>query len=996
MAYQGQSRLIEDHPIGSNLDVFRDSFTSLCKDRTIFHSPDPLAHFTHEDIQNLALDLLSLLRKLPVILLLQSKTGHGPLRNDLLKLISAVASDEFDFDRVKPLLKSALADELDDALIWKHLYDAVTESTPPPRPIPSSIQQTPLSQNTSGLVNSSEFRQDVDPILKLELGPLYAGLPNFHNVFFGDVSDLDRVSKTVFRRCTEGDHPLFTDGWTGWPATAKESDVLAWFGSIIPKLEAFASDRIPTPTTRRKLLSQPRTPLIGSTGKRSMDIGFVNSDITYNPDSEDLRYRWLHILVAGELKSNPKADTASIAWIDLARYVREIFGAQENRRFVLGFTLCGSLMRDGGLRFVMTILGFLRMNGEMLGFDPTIRASGDEKYIDIERNDRIERLIIDEVMRRAHCIAGRATVCWRAHRKEDPQTPLVIKDSWQYPDRDEEGELLRDATEKGVANVARYYHHETVRVQGANDDIQQSIRKGLDVTKAANYRPGRATLQSSANASISRKERSSSAGVKRPSSDTDATLPPIKRSRPTSPAKSSGERPPNRVHRRVILGDYGKPIYKASSRVALLSALEGCVEGHELLYNAGLLHRDISINNLMVNEDDRNPSWRAFLIDLDLAVREQRESASGAKGKTGTRAFMAIGALLGEQHSFMHDLESFFWVIFWICIHYNGPDESRVVQEFDKWNSVKMGELAKLKKGKLRKAVFPNGGRWERGDGALYPRMREILREAQKDPNPTSLLPRTSLTPLGPEPINTIATGLRFIEETETLPFLPPLPNSVTACRRFPSQVTAIIMIPHKAPLKLRDVYFSNGRWYGKNGDIEREKYKFPIDEEEKTRLDMFHKFFLVARNNSLFSAPLDTENPLRVLDIGTGTGIWAIELSEKYPQMHLQGLDINMIQPEMIPRTMEPPKLHDVEGSWDTLSLDWDFIHVRTLFGSIQYWPTLYKKIFMHLKPDTGFVEQVEIDWARNVMTTPSHQTVLYTNGRRGFWGQWTCTVVQ
>ena len=28
-----------------------------------------------------------------------------------------------------------------------------------------------------------------------------------------------------------------------------------------------------------------------------------------------------------------------------ARYVREVFGAQETRRFVLGFTLCGSLMR---------------------------------------------------------------------------------------------------------------------------------------------------------------------------------------------------------------------------------------------------------------------------------------------------------------------------------------------------------------------------------------------------------------------------------------------------------------------------------------------------------------------------------------------------------------------------------------------------------------------------------------------------------------------------
>ena len=107
----------------------------------------------------------------------------------------------------------------------------------------------------------------------------------------------------------------------------------------------------------------------------------------------------------------------------------------------------------------------------------------------------------------------------------------------------------------------------------------------------------------------------------------------------------------------------------------MLDALIGCIHGHESLYTqAGMLQRDISMNNLIMNEDDNNPSWRSFLIDLDLTVKEQREKPSGALGKTGTRAFMAIGVLYDdEQHSFMHDPESFFWVLFWICIHYNGP-----------------------------------------------------------------------------------------------------------------------------------------------------------------------------------------------------------------------------------------------------------------------------------------------------------------------------------
>jgi hypothetical protein len=83
----------------------------------------------------------------------------------------------------------------------------------------------------------------------------------------------------------------------------------------------------------------------------------------------------------------------------------------------------------------------------------------------------------------------------------------------------------------------------------------------------------------------------------------------------------------------------------------------------------------------MINEDRDNPSWSPFLIDLDLAIREDRERASGAKGKTGTRAFMAIGALLGEQHTFMHDLESFFWVLFWTCIHYDAQGKATLYLE---------------------------------------------------------------------------------------------------------------------------------------------------------------------------------------------------------------------------------------------------------------------------------------------------------------------------
>ncbi len=184
--------------------------------------------------------------------------------------------------------------------------------------------------------------------------------------------------------------------------------------------------------------------------------------------------------------------------------------------------------------------------------------------------------------------------------------------------------------------------------------------------------------------------------------------------------------------------------------------------GYESLHDkAHMLQRDISIGNLRMNEDSDNPSWPSFLIDLDLAIKEQRAESSGAQGITGTRAFMAIGVLYNEKHSFMHDLESFFWVLFWICIHYNGPGKGERVTEFECWNYEDTAKLAKLKKGtvddeddflatvavhftpyyqpliplmnRLRRVVFPNGGRWREENRALYSQMMGILKEAQKD-----------------------------------------------------------------------------------------------------------------------------------------------------------------------------------------------------------------------------------------------------------------------
>jgi len=52
--------------------------------------------------------------------------------------------------------------------------------------------------------------------------------------------------------------------------------------------------------------------------------------------------------------------------------------------------------------------------------------------------------------------------------------------------------------------------------------------------------------------------------------------------------------------------------------------------------------------------------------------------------------------------------------------------------------------------------------------------------------------------------------------------------------------------------------------------------------QDEKDRMDIFHKFFLVARHDLLHNTPFtpNYDGP-RILDLGCGTGIWAIDMAE-------------------------------------------------------------------------------------------------------------------
>lgn len=143
-----------------------------------------------------------------------------------------------------------------------------------------------------------------------------------------------------------------------------------------------------------------------------------------------------------------------------------------------------------------------------------------------------------------------------------------------------------------------------------------------------------------------------------------------------------------------------------------------------------------------------------------------------------------------------------------------------------------------------------------------------------------------------------------------------------------------------------------NGRRYAAFGAHQG----LPMDEIEQDRNNLQHQKFYLLLNYRMHLAPIGP-NPQRILDMGTGSGIWAIDMADLHPSAEVIGVDVAAVQPTWVPPNCKF-EIDDIEDEWLYPRDSYDLIYGRELLFSIRNYPRLIQQAFDHLRPGSGWLE--------------------------------------
>ncbi|KAL2371887.1 hypothetical protein RJ035_001594 [Blastomyces gilchristii] len=673
---------------------------------------------------------------------LRSPASDKNVASELSRLFTYLQNDDFNYEHYRALIRLVI-EKATDVDIWKAVLDLiVTSRSTPPTTIPPSFDGTPVKSTSSSQKGSEQTRELVNLRIFEEIrGCTFRGIEGFFDKYF-EGKDWSSKADAICQRVLAPD----SDGnWAQFPDPPTQNNVLTWWFRLQEDL--LLESRGIYYTTASK------ADLIGSKAERQVNLLLRARSTSLS----QVKHNWRDILVVGELKKSKEEIRTKDTLLQMSCYVRDVFAAQPTRRFIHAFAVCGAKMeawmfdRSGpyssgvidiykdSRRFFQMLVGYTMMSDEELGLDTFIaRDEGSSKLITVRgRPGTSEETVLrlGEMLSFQHAIVCRGTTCFLA---DDGQVEGVAKFSWVSDKRRPEVELLELAGQKNVQGVARIIGHSTITSIadmrcGLTFDNKRHNFKSTTPSTASSFHQSQPLTEPDHldihQKSSSRKRRSPDKGMQaskrsrsinqlsRATQQDNELAFSIQSVHEPSLFNRNGEEPyDNRVLRCLVISPAGRPIYKYRSPLELLMALRDAIKAHRSLYLDGnILHRDISENNIIITNPDKADGHSGMLIDLDLA-KEVGSARSGARHQTGTMEFMAIEVLLNIDHTYRHDLESFFYVLIWQCAHHGWelkpPQTSHQLQEksgfsmLKKWYTGNYEEIATYKRGNMEAGGF--------------------------------------------------------------------------------------------------------------------------------------------------------------------------------------------------------------------------------------------------------------------------------------------------
>ncbi|CCX16256.1 Similar to Demethylmenaquinone methyltransferase; acc. no. Q9RRT0 [Pyronema omphalodes CBS 100304] len=126
-----------------------------------------------------------------------------------------------------------------------------------------------------------------------------------------------------------------------------------------------------------------------------------------------------------------------------------------------------------------------------------------------------------------------------------------------------------------------------------------------------------------------------------------------------------------------------------------------------------------------------------------------------------------------------------------------------------------------------------------------------------------------------------------------------------------------------------------------------------PNDEQEQDRMQIVDTMLSLLLDGELHLSPLS--HPRRILDVGTGTGVWASDMAYKFPNTRVIGTDLSPIQvatPDNC--TFE---IEDADDNWLYPPNYFSMVHTRNLLGGITNWKRFFDETYRSLHPN-GWLE--------------------------------------